>query len=125
VTKKKIKNKKVTWLILGTTFILLLFVLVNTQDQTIKKEQEITETFLDGNFQSLIINGEIDEKRLMELKDQSFEEMKDMLGVKRNFCIYFEDEDGNLVTINNPDDPQVPIHGIGSSDITIGGKACE
>ena len=48
-----------------------------------------------------------------------YNEVKDILGIKSDFCIYFEDVTGNLVRIDNTN------LGIGSDKIFINGEPCK
>ena len=77
---------------------------------------ELTE----GNQRiSLLGSEEISIEKLRLLDKMEYNEIKDMMGVKSDFCIYFEDEDGNIVETDdiNP--------GIGSGRIYINGKPCK
>jgi len=66
----------------------------------------------------IVDNREINVSRLNELKNISYDELKRRLRVEGDFCIYFEDEKGNLVVINNS------YRGIGSPDINLSGAPC-
>ena len=66
----------------------------------------------------IVDNREINVSRLNELKNMSYDELKRRLRVEGDFCIYFEDEKGNLVVINNS------YRGIGSPDINLSGAPC-
>ena len=66
----------------------------------------------------IVDNREINVSRLNELKNISYDELKRRLRVEGDFCIYFEDEKGNLVIINNS------YRGIGSPDINLSGAPC-
>src|SRR3989344_4169201 len=50
---------------------------------------------------SSIIKQEINITKVSELKDMNYDELKNQFRVEGNFCIYIEDEKGNLVMINN------------------------
>lgn len=66
-----------------------------------------------------VVDGdEVNVSRLNELKNLSYDELKRSLRVEGEFCIYFEDEKGNLVLINNS------YRGIGSPDINLSGTPC-
>ena len=66
----------------------------------------------------IVDNKEINVSRINELKNISYEELKRKLRSKGDFCIYMEDEKGNLVLINNS------YKGIGSPDINLSGTPC-
>lgn len=66
----------------------------------------------------IVDNKEINISRLNELKNLSYEELKRRLRLEGDFCIYMEDEKGNLVLINNS------YKGIGSPNINLSGTPC-
>jgi len=66
----------------------------------------------------VLSNNEINESKLGRLKNIDYDKLKSELRVQGEFCIYFEDDKGNLVLINNS------YRGIGSSQILIGGTPC-
>ncbi|MBI3034871.1 hypothetical protein HYY71_00980 [Candidatus Woesearchaeota archaeon] len=61
---------------------------------------------------------EVNISRLSQLKNFSYDELKRSLRIEGDFCIYFEDEEGNIVLINNS------FKGIGSSTINLSGTPC-
>ena len=72
----------------------------------------------DGKVSLVDSNGLVEEK-IESLSDMGYEEIKSILGIKNDFCIFFEDVLGNIVKIDgvNP--------GIGSDKIYINGEPCE
>lgn len=66
----------------------------------------------------IIDNNEINISRVHELKNLSYEELKRRLRIESDFCIYFEDEQGRLIVINNS------YKGIGSPAINLSGTPC-
>ena len=73
---------------------------------------------------SIVNNNEIDSAKLKGLKSlqtDSPEELKRKLKVEGDFCIYMEDENGNIVLIQ---DESGGYKGIGSSGIDLGGAPC-
>ena len=73
---------------------------------------------IDGKVSLVDSNGLVEEK-IESLNDMGYEEIKSILGIKSDFCIFFEDVTGNIVKINgiNP--------GIGSGRIYINNKPCK
>ena len=61
---------------------------------------------------------ELLEEKVIELDEMDYDEIKNVLGVKNDFCIYFEDVTGDIVKI---DDIRL---GIGSDKIYINGEPC-
>lgn len=72
--------------------------------------EEAAEGVVDGE--------EINVSKLNELKNLSYDELRRRLRVEGDFCIYFEDEQGNIVIINDS------YKGIGSPNINISGTPC-
>ena len=72
--------------------------------------EEAAEGIVDGE--------EINVSKLNELKNLSYDELRRRLRVEGDFCIYFEDEQGNIVIINDS------YKGIGSPNINISGTPC-
>src|SRR3989344_2398598 len=58
------------------------------------------------------------EEKVENLDGMDYEEFKQALGLKSDFCIYFEDHEGNLVVIDGIKS------GIGSEKIRINGEPC-
>lgn len=59
--------------------------------------KEITEIILDDNAVSFANEGIIDESRLQEIKAMDYHNFKKSLNAKNDFCIYMEDEKGNVI----------------------------
>ncbi|MBI2580734.1 hypothetical protein HYV85_02900 [Candidatus Woesearchaeota archaeon] len=72
--------------------------------------KNLTGTFIDG--------AKVDAGKLASASNVSYENLKSLLGVESEFCIYFEDEKGNIVPV------QEDRAGIGSPLVNISGKGC-
>jgi hypothetical protein len=59
----------------------------------------------------------VDETKLSQLSSMDYEELKKQAGVSNDFCIFFEDEEGNVVLIDGKE-------GIGSGTINVSGVPC-
>jgi len=92
----------------------------NTQTSELKEEASIVIKQVSSEDTNLrIIDGnQINESKLNELKNVNYDELKRKLRVAGDFCIYFEDDEGNLVIIGNS------YTGIGSSVIYLSGTPC-
>jgi len=73
----------------------------------------------EGTAISLVESNELSEEKVNSLSNMDYDEFKHTLGLKSDFCVYFEDANGNLIKVNGVD------HGIGSEKIKINGKPCE
>jgi|SRR3989338_3705067 len=71
-----------------------------------------------GNELNLLNSNEIVEEKVRLLDRMDYNEVKTMLGVKNDFCIYFEDATGSIVRIDGISP------GIGSDKISIDGEPC-
>lgn len=60
---------------------------------------------------AIVVKNRLDKAALADLAKLNYTELKSLLGVKEDFCIHFEDENGNLVDI---DDTAVTQYSIGS-----------
>ena len=67
---------------------------------------------------SIIDNNEINITKLEGMLGKNYSEIKNKLRIKNDFCIYFEDKQGNIIYIN-----QTRI-GIGSVIINISSTPC-
>lgn len=59
--------------------------------------EKITAMVLDGHELSFVSNGVIDESKLAEVQNINYEELKDLLNVRNDFCLYIEDGDGKII----------------------------
>ena len=66
----------------------------------------------------VVDNNEVNISRVNELKNLSYDELKRRFRAESDFCLFFEDENGYLVLINNS------YKGIGSPDINLSGTPC-
>jgi hypothetical protein len=73
---------------------------------------------LQNNSLSFIVAGSVDRGKLERFANLSYNETKKSFGLTSDFCIYFEDEAGNLVNISGG------LVGIGSEKGRINGKEC-
>ena len=72
----------------------------------------------EGSALNIVSEQEINLSKIGELKNLNYDDLKSQLRVDGDFCIYIEDEKGNLVLINDS------YRGIGSQNINISGVPC-
>lgn len=70
---------------------------------------------LTGTF---IVGAKVDAGKLASASNVSYENLKSLLGIESDFCIYFEDEKGNIVPL------QGDRAGIGSPLVNLSGAGC-
>ena len=113
----KIKSKAQSWSIdvaLGVLIFIVAFFIVYALSSESPNEKA-------GSLKqdaSLVIKQVSSQQELNELKSKTYDDLKRKFKVEGDFCIYLEDEKGNLIPIGNQ-------RGIGSSDITIAGLPCQ
>ncbi len=110
-------------LIFTAAFFVLYSILYsnpNTKASSLNDQASIIikQTTAGDGAVAIVNNNEVNISKFNELKNLSYEELKRTLRVEGDFCIYLEDENGNLVLINNS------FKGIGSPSINLSGTPC-
>ena len=92
----------------------------NTKVKNLKEEAStvIKQVSSDSSQLRIVDGNEINLSRAGELKNLSYVELKNMLRIEGDFCVYIEDENGNVILINNS------YRAIGSPDINVTGVPC-
>ena len=85
----------------------------------LEQEAKILLDTVTAEGTGLVQSNELSEEKVKSLGNMDYDEFKYNLGLKSDFCIYFEDASGNLITIDGVE------LGIGSEKIKINGKPCE
>ena len=106
--------------------VILLFYLTgpiaeNRQAAKLQSESEKLPSVLSArqNLTSAFIEGsKVDVGKLASASNVSYENLKSLLGIESEFCIYFEDEKGNIVPV------QGNMVGIGSPLVNLSGRGC-
>lgn len=91
------------------------------QAESVEKESEkISEVLVSpqNTTGTLVLGSKVIIKKLEEISNLDYALLKAHLGIQSDFCIYFEDEKGNLVPVS---DDRL---GIGSPKVNISGLAC-
>lgn len=109
--------------------VVIFFISVGTdlfvEDESISVEKDATQlssAVETSKGSSALIDGiKVDEVALDDLSNLSYNELKDALGTEADFCIFFEDGEGNIVPINNETSG---LSGIGSADVVVAGNYC-
>lgn len=61
--------------------------------------EKITEMILDSHAISFANNGVVDQNKLAEIQGMHYEELKKSLKARNDFCVYLEDENGNIILV--------------------------
>ncbi|MBN1157681.1 hypothetical protein JXA85_08745 [Candidatus Woesearchaeota archaeon] len=69
---------------------------------------------------AFIVENKVDKSRLKEVAGKNYSELKEELNLKHEFCLYFEDEQGNLIDISKDTGRSC----IGSSAASLNGVPC-
>ena len=73
-----------------------------------------------GTGVGIMNNNQIEKDTLLNYTND-YEGLKSALGVSSDFCIFLEDEEGNVINISNSTHTVV---GVGSSEINVSGSPC-
>ena len=110
---------------LGTIFFFFMILNNAPGSKTDELEQEalkVIEEITSENFELRVTDGDmINSTRLEDLLG-NYSDIKKELGVKNEFCIYFEDEAGNVIYINLTGDKNYT--GLGSDTINVSNITC-
>jgi hypothetical protein len=109
--------------IFAVAFLLFYYLLGLGQSSEIRDLQtqaEIVgkEITLENSSFSIIENDTINPKRLEELAGKNYSKIKRKLRIEGDFCIYIEDQDGNIIPVNDS------VKAIGSPIINISDEPC-
>ena len=106
---------------IGTIFV---FYSIVSNKQSVKDDElqddasKVLENVVSEDPDLGIVDGiEVDDIKLQELLEEDYSELKKKLRIENEFCIYLEDEEGNVIPIQDQS-------GVGSGKIKIGGEGC-
>jgi hypothetical protein len=96
--------------------------LESSTDDLARESERIPENLItsDPNSASetaIVIGNSVDSVRLNRTLNKSYDKLKDQLGVKGDFCIHFEDSEGNLIDLDP--DPNRERYSIGNPKLTF------
>ena len=97
--KSKFKIDEIT-LVLVVALLAIFVSLSNHRSKGNSNSMEaekITELILDDHGLSFASGGVINENKLKEIQKMHYNEFKNSLNAKNDFCIYIEDENGNII----------------------------
>ncbi len=109
--------------IMSFFYIIQLTSEISKADELLREGEDIQDILISSKPEeslSIIVGRIVDENKLNDLAKEDYENLKKKLGVRGDFCIHFEDDEGNIIYINE----STKRAGIGSSRVYIGGIAC-
>ena len=78
----------------------------------------INEVSSGDSLSRIVDNNEVNISKINILKNISYDELKSRFRIEGDFCIYMEDDQGNIVLINNS------YKSIGAPTINVSGTPC-
>ena len=125
--KREKERKSYDWFNFNTAMffllILLLFAIIKAiipeSDLELEAEMLLDTLTNENGKASLLSSNELLEEKVRELDEMDYEEMKNILGLKQDFCIFFEDVTGAVIKIADVNS------GIGSGKIYVNGNPCK
>ena len=116
---KTIKNRILLALFLALLFLVALKIINQPRpDKMLEKDAEKLLNAITNNQLRILDSDQIDEKAVEDVMRKDYEELKSELGLKSDFCIFFQDENGKLVKIDGMK------AGIGSEKVKVNGVSC-
>lgn len=110
-------------------FIMFVGIMSSMSDSQRKRAlsergERITKILSSETSVSFLKGNRVDDEKLKDIVGD-YDALKDEFDYD-NFCIYFEDQEGNLVPIEGVDDEGNPIeyNGMGSGDAKVSGREC-
>lgn len=82
--------------------------------EDLKADADTTSEKISGDL-GILSNGEFDQRALEELCNRPYSEVKALLGIENDVCIFLEDENGNIIPCGTNNKS-----GIGNGDISLG-----
>ena len=95
--KSKFKIDEVTLVLIVAILGIIVTVYTSNKEQDGMAADKITEILLDKKDISFVSGGIINEYKLREIQGMEYKELKDSLNAKNDFCVYIEDENGNIL----------------------------
>ena len=95
--KPNFKIDEITLVLVVALMAVLISIYGKDNEPRVMDAEKITETILDDHALSFANNGIVDNDKLKEIQSMNYRDFKSSLKVKNDFCIYLEDENGNII----------------------------
>ena len=112
-------DEGLSWILCGALIVLVLGTMRATYENPQEEVERLASVLTDHDPLSLAPNGEVAQEHIVGFAAQDYESIKENLGLSRDFCIYFEDENGELIFMRED------TVGLGSPAIEINKRPCE
>lgn len=116
--------------VIFVSVILIFYVTMSRQKPDIKELQAESSSLkleLEKNHElSFILNDQVDELKFQAFIDNAtdnYTALKQKLGVKGDFCIFYEDAEGYIIPINDSTNNKLLV-GVGNGNVSIAGTPC-
>lgn len=102
MSRSHVKEERFFMVLFVTIIVFSLSAANSIENQ--KESKKVIQKFVlsEGNSDvAFIVRDRIDQSRLDKVSQMSYEELKQELGIKKEFYMFFEDENGNIVPLGN------------------------
>lgn len=96
IKPSKSKIDEIT-LVLIVAIIIMVATISQKNNQPTDEAGNIMKIILDDNPAALSTNGVINQIELERIQRMNYEQLKKYLNMKNDFCLYVEDENGNII----------------------------
>lgn len=97
---------------------LILALIPNLLQYSSGKDPTLEKLLADEEFSIVSPQGEVMEDKIFTLRLKDYEVIKESMGFRKEFCIYFKDEQGNIISIDED------THALGSPNIVVNDYPC-
>ena len=84
-------------ILLAMGILAVIAVIYTELNKPAMEAEKITNMILDDHKSSFANNGIVDEIKLEKIRNMDYGDFKKSLNAKNDFCVYIEDENGNLI----------------------------
>lgn len=95
--KSSYKMDELVLVFIVAAIAIVLGIIESGSKQTGMEAEKITFLLLDDHALSIANNGVVDKNKLQEIQNMDYEELKNNLNAKKDFCVYIEDENGGII----------------------------
>ena len=97
MSRQNTKIDQIKLLIIVACIAVIGFTYFKVNEDVRAKAEKITEIILNDKSLSLANTNILNEVKLKEIQNMNYKDLKNSLNVKDDFCLYIEDEKGNII----------------------------